>query len=402
MISTSRTYSIALLLLLTVLAPPAGVAAETPLSSEKAMGGEVRPRARDLGIQPGVLSPGPLNAITDVAGVRVGHVTIKQGSEINTGVTAILPHGGNIFQEKVPAGFAVANGFGKFAGSTQVMELGEIETPVVLTNTLSVAEGIKGVIEHTLQQPGNEDVGSVNAVVGETNDGFLNDIRRRVVRQEHVLNAIGNASAGAVTEGPVGAGAGTINFGWKGGIGTSSRRLPEQLGAYTVGVLVQTNYGGILQMDGIPVGKELNQYYLRDELDNGDADGSVILVVATDAPLSDRNLARLANRALLAIARTGSPVTNGSGDYAVAFSTAETVRRTPRRRNAVSTIEDLPNNLASPLFEASVEAAEEAVYNALVAGVTTRGYKGTIKALPLDKLADIVKRYRPEPAPGSE
>lgn len=403
MISTSRIYSIALLLsLATVLLPSAGVTAEPAMSSEKTTKAVAKPRARDLGIQPGVLSPGPLNAITDVTGVRVGHVTLKQGRDINTGVTAILPHGGNLYQEKVPAGFAVANGFGKFAGSTQIMELGEIETPIVLTNTLSVAEGMKGVIEYTLQQPGNENVRSVNAVVGETNDGFLNDIRRRVVTPENVLQAIDSAMGGMVVEGSVGAGTGTINFGWKGGIGTSSRRLPAHLGAYTVGVLVQTNYGGILQMDGVPVGRELKQYYLKDELDKGDADGSVILVVATDAPLSDRNLARLANRALMAIARTGSPVTNGSGDYAVAFSTAESVRRTPQRRSTVSVIDDLPNNNLSPLFEASMESAEEAIYNALLAAVTTNGHQGTIEALPLDKLTEMIEKFRSASKPCSQ
>ncbi len=403
MISTSRTYSIALpLSLLTAMLLSTAITAELFASPAQAANEGVKPRARDFGIQPGILSPGPQNAITDVAGVRVGHVTLEEGTDINTGVTAILPHAGNLYQDKVPAGFAMANGFGKFAGSTQIIELGEIETPVVLTNTLSVAEGMRGVIEYTLKQPGNESAGSVNAVVGETNDGFLNDIRRRVVTQEHVLKAISEARDGVVTEGAVGAGTGTINFGWKGGIGTSSRRLPAQMGAYTVGVLVQTNYGGVLQMDGIPVGKELDQYYLRDELDNGDADGSVILVVATDAPLSDRNLTRLARRALMAIARTGSPVTNGSGDYAIAFSTAESVRRTALRRNSASVIEDLPNNMLSPLFEASMEAAEEAIYNALVAGVTTHGFKGTIKALPLDRLTDIIERFRPASATGLE
>jgi len=356
-------------------------------------GSDEKPRARDLVIAPGVLSPGPLNAITDVAGIRVGHVTLKEGKAINTGVTVVIPHSGNLYQDKVPAGFSVANGYGKFAGSTQIEELGEIETPIVLTNTLSVAEGMKGVIEYTLAQPGNEDVRSVNAVVGETNDGFLNDIRRRVVTPDHVLKAIGEASAGPVVEGPVGAGTGTINFGWKGGIGTSSRQLPQKLGAYTVGVLVQTNYGGVLQMDGIPVGKELGQYYLQDAVDKGDADGSIILVVATDAPLSDRNLARLAARALSAIARTGSPATNGSGDYAVAFSTAESVRRTPKRRKSVSLISELPNNQVSPLFEAAMEASEEAIYNALVAGVTTEGFNGVIEALPLDRLSDLIQKY---------
>lgn len=392
MISTGRSYAISFLLfVLAVLFAPS----EAGAKKTAGMGMDTKDkktRARDIGITPGVLLPGVLNAITDVDGVRVGHVTLKEGTAINTGVTVVLPHGGNLYQDKVPAGFAVANGFGKFAGSTQVDELGEIETPIVLTNTLSVAEGVKGVIEYTLAQPGNQDVRSVNAIVGETNDGFLNDIRRRVVTPDHVLQAIADASIGAVEEGPVGAGTGTINFGWKGGIGTSSRKLPGKLGGYTVGVLAQTNYGGVLQMDGLPVGKELGQYYLRDELDRGDADGSVILVVATDAPLSDRNLARLASRALSAIARTGSPATNGSGDYAVAFSTAETVRRTPERRQSVSMVAEMPNNRVSPLFEASMEASEEAIYNALLAGVTTVGFRGTIEALPVEQVIKIMEK----------
>lgn len=395
MISIGRQYVIPFLLaafavLITPLAASAQGAAALADQGNK-------PRARDLGIAPGVLSPGPLNAITDVDGVRVGHVTLKQGTAVNTGVTVVLAHAGNLYQDKVPAGFAIGNGFGKFAGSTQVQELGEIETPIVLTNTLSVPEGMKGVIEYTLSQPGNEDVRSVNAVVGETNDGFLSDIRRRAVTSKHVIETINIAKGGPVEEGPVGAGTGTINFSWKGGIGTSSRRLPETLGAYTVGVLVQTNYGGVLQIDGVPVGKDLGQYYLREDLDEGDADGSIILVVATDAPLSDRNLTRLANRALFAIARTGSPATNGSGDYALAFSVAESVRRTPERRQSVSSIANLPNNLSSPLFEAAMEASEEAIYNALFAGVTTTGYKGTIEALPLDRVVEILRKYGRSP-----
>jgi D-aminopeptidase len=352
-----------------------------------------KPRARDLGIHPGILSPGPLNTITDVPGVLVGQVTLRQGKDINTGVTAVLPHGGNLYLDKVPAGFVVANGYGKFAGSTQVRELGEIETPIILTNTLSVAEGMKGVIEYTLSQAGNEDARSVNAIVGETNDGFLNDIRRRMVTPEHVIQAIESAQPGPVKEGAVGAGTGTVSFGWKGGIGTSSRRLPEALGTYTVGVLAQTNYGGILQMDGIPVGEALGQYFLRDVIDKGDADGSVILVVATDAPLSDRNLERLAARALMAVARTGSPATNGSGDYAVAFSTSTAVRRTAERRTALASVAELPNQLMSPLFQAAVEAAEESIYNALVAAETVQGFRGEIKALPLDKLRELVRRH---------
>lgn len=385
MISISRMSAISFLLSISLpFSVSQSVSAKQPETN--------KPRVRALGIQPGVLSPGPLNAITDVIGVKVGHVTLKQGTAINTGVTAIIPHSGNLYQDKVPAGFAVGNGFGKFAGSTQIRELGEIETPIVLTNTLSVAEGMRGVIEYTLSYAGNKNVGSVNAIVGETNDGFLNDIRRRVVTQEHVLQAIEKAEAGVVTEGAVGAGTGTINFGWKGGIGTSSRKLPEKLGGYTVGVLVQTNYGGVLQMDGLPVGKELGQYYLSDEVDKGDADGSIILVVATDAPLSDRNLTRLASRALSAISRTGSPATNGSGDYAVAFSTALAVRRTTERRNSVSELSELPNNLVSPLFEASMEASEEAIYNALLAAVTTVGFKGTIEALSLEGLTEIINQ----------
>jgi len=352
-----------------------------------------KPRVRDLGLHPGVLETGPLNAITDVAGVTVGHVTIIEGADVRTGVTAILPHQGNLYREKVPAGFSAANGYGKFAGTTQIIELGEIETPIVLTNTLSVATGMRGIIEWTLQQPGNEGVQSVNAIVGETNDGYLNDIRGMHVKVQHVVDAISNAQPGPVREGAVGAGTGTINFGWKGGIGTSSRVLPEHLGAYTIGVLVQTNYGGILSMDGVPVGEELGQYYLKDDLDRGDADGSVIIVVATDAPLSDRNLERLANRALIAIGRTGSPQTNGSGDYAVAFSTAESVRRTPERRRAVASITELPNGRMSPLFQAAVESAEEAIYNALLQAETMTGAGGTIEAIPIEKLKEILAKY---------
>jgi len=355
--------------------------------------GSVGLRARDLGIAPGILPTGALNAITDVAGVRVGQVTLSLGDSVRTGVTAIVPHAGNLYQEKLPAGFAVGNGYGKFAGSTQIKELGELETPIVLTNTLSVAQGMRGIIEYTLEQPGNEDVRSVNAVVGETNDGFLNDIRARIVTPEHVMEAIEKAATGPVAEGGVGAGTGTINFGWKGGIGTSSRRLPAGLGGYTVGVLVQTNYGGVLEIDGVPVGEELGQFYLRDALDRGDADGSIILVVATDAPLSDRNLARLASRALGAIARTGSPATNGSGDYAVAFSTASSVRRNPERRRGVARISDLANSNMSPLFEATLESAEESIYNALIAARTTTGFKGRIEALPLERLRKILKKY---------
>ena len=362
-------------------------------SSHAAEKESAKPRARDLGIAPGVLSPGPLNAITDIAGVRVGHVTLIEGKTVRTGVTAILPHGGNLYADKVPAGFAVGNGYGKFAGTTQIMELGEIETPIVLTNTLSVPQGMEGVIEWTLAQPGNESVRSVNAVVGETNDGYLNDIRALSVRSHHVVEAIETAQEGPVEEGAVGAGTGTINFGWKGGIGTSSRLLPEGLGGYSVGVLVQTNFGGILEIDGVPVGEELGRYYLKGALDRGDADGSIIMVVATDAPLSDRNLTRLARRALSAIARTGSPATNGSGDYAVAFSTAESVRRTPERRRNPAAIKNLPNAQMSPLFEAAMEAGQEAIYNALLRARTMTGFRGTIEELPVAEVERLLKRY---------
>jgi D-aminopeptidase len=349
-----------------------------------------RPRARDSGIAPGILPVGPLNAITDVDGVLVGQVTLSDGP-VQTGVTAVLPHAGNLFQEKVPAGVFVGNGFGKLMGSTQVRELGEIETPILLTNTLSVPEAAAGIIEWTLRQPGNENVRSVNAVVGETNDGFLNDIRARAVRPDHAIAAMEAASGGPVDEGNVGAGTGTVAFGWKGGIGTSSRVLPEALGAYTVGVLVQANYGGVLEITGVPVGRMLDRYFLRDFLDRGDADGSIMIVVATDAPLSDRNLERLASRALLAVGRTGSPITNGSGDYVIAFSTAESVRRTPVRRARLATLEELPNDRTSPLFQAVVEATEEAIYNAMFRAETLTGHRGTVEALPLDRLIEIVR-----------
>jgi D-aminopeptidase len=351
-----------------------------------------RPRAREAGITFGILSTGPLNAITDVAGVKVGQVTIVEGTSIRTGVTAILPHGGNLYQDKVPAGFAVGNAYGKFMGSTQVKELGEIETPILLTNTLNVPEAAAGTVEWTLRQPGNEQVRSVNAVVGETNDGFLNDIRARRVKPSDAIAAMEAAKTGPVQEGSVGAGTGTIAFGWKGGIGTSSRKLPANLGGWTVGVLVQTNYGGVLQVAGTPVGQKLGKYFLKDELSKASGDGSCIVVIATDAPLSDRNLERLAHRGLLGIARTGSPMTNGSGEYAIAFSTNADVRRTAERRAKPSAIVDLPNDQVSPLFEAAVEAAEEAAINSMFAATSMDGDQGHhIDALPVD---DVLKLYR--------
>lgn len=355
---------------------------------------EHRPRAREAGITFGILAPGPLNAITDVAGVKVGHVTLIEGKTIRTGVTAILPHGGNLYQDKVPAGFAVGNAYGKFMGSTQVRELGEIETPILLTNTLNVPEAAAGIIEWTLKQPGNVEVQSVNAVVGETNDGDLNDIRGRHVTPANAIAAIEAAREGPVQEGAIGAGTGTIAFDWKGGIGTSSRRLPKSLGGWTVGVLVQTNFGGVLTVAGVPVGQALGRYMLRDELSKASGDGSVIIVIATDSPLSDRNLERLARRGFSGIARTGSPMTNGSGDYAIAFSTNLDVRRTPERRGKPGSVVDLPNDYMTPLFEAAVEATEEAVINSLFAATTTEGSGRHVDALPIDQVLKLYRKSR--------
>jgi D-aminopeptidase len=354
-----------------------------------------RKRARELGIAPGILPIGKWNAITDVQGVKVGHVTLIEGEDIRTGVTAILPHDRNLFQEKVPAGIAVGNGFGKLIGSTQMEELGEIETPIVLTNTLAAPRAAEALIDWTLAQKENEDVRSVNPVVGETNDGVLNNIRKMAVTKEHVTAAIEKAFSGMVAEGNVGAGTGTLCFGWKGGIGTSSRLLPEELGGYTIGALVQTNFGGVLQMDGIPVGKELGQYYLKEYLDDASADGSIMIVLATDAPLSDRNLKRLAQRGLAGLARTGASMSNGSGDYVIAFSTAEGVRRTLERRASIWAYPEVSNNLMSPLFQAAIESTEEAIYNSLCRAETITGYRGmTVNALPLDRLEDILQNRR--------
>jgi D-aminopeptidase len=348
-----------------------------------------RVRARQLGIAPGVLPPGPLNAITDVAGVRVGQTTLIAGDSIRTGATAILPHGGNLYQSKVPAAVFVFNGFGKSAGLSQVAELGEIETPIVLTNTLSVARGMEAILDWTLAQPGNEQVMSVNAVVGETNDGYLNDIRRRALTSAQILDAIKSARAGPVEEGAVGAGTGTVAFGWKGGIGTSSRRLPALLGGFTVGVLVQSNFGGVLTVDGRRIGEELGRFYLKDELDRKSADGSIMVVAATDAPLSDRNLARLARRAVAGIARTGSSFSNGSGDYVIAFSVAAGGLRTAAKRAGVAPSAEMSNDSVSPLFQAVAEATEEAIYNSLLMATTSRsrnavtGEEVVVERLPL-------------------
>jgi D-aminopeptidase len=381
-----------------------------------AQDGTARKSARELGIVVGVLPPGPRNAITDVAGVRVGQVTITAGDSINTGVTAILPHGRNPFREKVPGAIVVGNGFGKLMGSTQVRELGEIESPILLTCTLCVARVADAALTWLLALPGNEDVRSANVVVGETNDGTLNHIRRRAVAEADVLRALATADTGAVAQGSVGAGRGTVAFGWKGGIGTSSRRLPERLGGWTVGVLVQSNYGGILQINGAPVGRELGRYYLREQLggqgrsdravepggrepggqtaeslvtaqplNRSTADGSIMIVVATDAPVDARNLERLARRALAGLARTGSSFSNGSGDYVIAFSTVPV--------SGLAQAGPLGNESMSPLFEAVIEATEEATYNSLFLATAVRGHRATVPALPLDSTLAILRRH---------
>jgi len=340
----------------------------------------VRPRAREVGIAPGILSPGKLNAITDVGGVKVGHVTLIEGTDIRTGVTAVLPHSGNLFAEKVPAAIYLGNGFGKLMGYTQVEELGNIETPILLTNTLNVGIVADGVIEYMLSLPGNGNVRSINPVVGETNDGWLNDIRSRAVRQHHVREAIEKAVAGSVAEGSVGAGTGTRCFGFKGGIGTSSRQLSKSQGGYTIGVLVQTNFGGILTINGAPVGRELAAGANSDN-----EGGSCMIVVATDVPILSRNLKRLAKRAMLGLARTGSVMSNSSGDYVIAFSTA---------KRQIESGELLSNSEMSLLFRAVVEATEEAVYNSLFKATSVVGRDNhSCEALPIDKILAICRKY---------
>jgi D-aminopeptidase len=412
-----------------------------------------RPRASDLGLKIGVLPTSPLDAITDVAGVKVGHTTINRGNEVHTGVTAVLPHSGNLYREKVPGAVFVGNGFGKLTGSTQVEELGEIETPILLTSTLSVPRVADALISYMLALPGNEQVLSINPIVGETNDGYLSDIRGRHITADDVVAAIKNAKDGPVEEGAVGAATGTVAFGWKGGIGTASRRLPSRsrgIGGYTVGVLVQTNFGGVLTIAGTPVGQELGQYYLREELqnqvptgrdrpppsefqqphtesdyanfkggsaspktirsqqqENGNdgADGSVMAIVATDAPLDARSLKRLAARALLGVARTGSAASNGSGDYAIAFSTAPQMRIRGDDKALTRHVDPpavlrpalqtglLTNDAVSPLFLAAIEATEEAVYNSLFRATTTTGQGHTVQALPIEKTKEILKKH---------
>jgi D-aminopeptidase len=356
-----------------------------------------RVRARDLGVKPGVFAPGPLNAITDVAGVKVGQATITSGDSIHTGITAILPHGGNLFFDRVPAAVHVGNAFGKLVGSTQVEELGELETPILLTCTLCVWRAADGLVAELLAMPGMERVRSINPVVGETNDGGLSDIRSRPVTRADVHAALANATSGPVAEGSVGAGAGTVAFGWKGGIGTSSRLLPKSLGGHTVGVLVQTNFGGVLQVLGAPVAKALGRYDYQSAVGSSHGDGSCMIVVATDAPISERNLRRLAARAMMGLARTGSSFSNGSGDFAIAFSTAPQVRRSlanPRSGTAsLRQSAELGNDDVSPLFEAVIEATEEAIYNSLFMAtpVTYRGR--TVDAIPLDKVRAILDEY---------
>ncbi|MDD2288964.1 MAG: P1 family peptidase [Bacteroidales bacterium] len=379
------------------------------------------PRMRDYGIRTGVMQPGPLNAITDVKGVSVGHVTLVEGDSIRTGVTAIIPHPGNIFREKVPAAFWAGNGYGKLAGSTQIKELGNIETPVILTNTLSVSAGIDGLVTYTLQQPGNGDVQSVNAVVGETNDGGLNDIRGRHVKPEHVLKALKNAVSGPVAEGNVGAGTGTVCFGFKGGIGTASRILPKSLGGYTVGVLVQTNFGGVLQIAGVNVGERLGRYSYKNQIEDQSGrtrpgqsapeqqtihqkkaqvtdsapDGSCMIVIITDAPMNERNLERMAKRGMMGLARTGGIASNGSGDYVLALSVApeNLIKEYASATQPYSPTWSptyLHNNECSPLFLAAIEAVEEAILNALFAAETMTGKDGyTVEALPVEKVVKL-------------
>ncbi|KOF01524.1 D-aminopeptidase [Roseivirga seohaensis subsp. aquiponti] len=349
-------------------------------------------RARDYGIEIGVMASGNLNAITDVPGVKVGHQTLIKGDSVRTGVTAILPHSGNIFQNKVPAAIYIGNGFGKLAGISQVQELGNLETPIILTNTLSVPMGIQGTVKYALALEGNENVQSVNAIVGETNDGYLNDIRGMHVSENDVIAAIENAKTGIVPEGNVGAGTGTVAFGFKGGIGTSSRKLPESLGGYTVGVLVQTNFGGVLTINGAPVGKELEQYPFSSAIKK--SDGSCMIVVLTDAPLDARQLERVAKRAMMGLAKTGGIASNGSGDYVIAASTAESMRIPYQTREKFDTGDVLRNDHMSSIFMATIEATEEAIINSLFMAETSKGKGGhTIQQLPMEKVIPILQKY---------
>jgi len=362
---------------------------------------QTRPRAREAGVKVGVLPTGALNAITDVPGVLVGHTTLIRGDNIRTGVTAVLPHNGNLFREKVPGAVFIGNGFGKLAGSTQVNELGEIETPILLTSTLAVPRVADYLIDYMLALPGNEQVQSINPLVAETNDGYLNDIRGRHISREDVFVAIKGAKGGAIEEGSVGAGTGTVAFGFKGGIGTASRKLPARFGGFTVGVLVQSNFGGVLTVNGAPVGQELGRYYLKDELNPtatqpSTPDGSIIMVLATDAPLDARNLRRLASRAMIGMGRTGGSASNGSGDYVIAFSTAPEARiRLTNQRDSSATrdLKIVTNDAMSPLFLAVIEATEEAIYNSLFRATTISGRGRTVEALPMDRTLEILRKH---------
>lgn len=369
----------------------------TVVVTHRAGAQERRARARALGVAPGIFRPGANDAITDVAGVRVGHATVVDGDSVHTGVTTILPHGGNLFFDRVPAAVHVGNAFGKLVGATQVEELGELETPILLTCTLCVWRAADALVAQLLAQPGMERVGSINPVVGETNDGQLNAIRSRPITPDVVRAALADAKGGPVAEGSVGAGAGTVAFEWKGGIGTASRVLPRSLGGWTVGVLVQSNFGGVLQVLGAPVGRELGRYAFRNDVERERGDGSVMIVVATDAPLSDRNLRRLAARAIMGLARTGSSASNGSGDYVIAFSTAEEVRRriAPASDSAsrLRTTRELANDDVSALFQGVVEATEEAIYNSLFMATTVTSRGRTVEAIPLDRVRAVLAKY---------
>jgi D-aminopeptidase len=393
-VKLKQTIALALLFIM-----HASIFAQTNMPENK------RPRVREAGLKIGILPTGALNSITDVAGVRVGHTTIMRGENIRTGVTAVLPHGGNLFAEKVPGAVFVGNGFGKLAGSTQVNELGEIETPILLTSTLSVPRTADFLLDYMLALPGNESVQSINPLVAETNDGFLNDIRGRFIAKDDVSAALKNAQSERVEEGSIGAGTGTVAFGWKGGIGTASRRLPAALGGYTIGVLVQTNFGGVLSIDGAPVGLELGKYFLKETLEkeqkpvsqkkadlNDSADGSIIIVIATDAPVDARQLNRMAARSMSGLARTGSAMTSGSGDYAIAFSAAPDARI--KAGENLRTVKSLSNDAMSPLFLAVIEATEEAIYNSLFRAVTVKGKENrTVEALPVDETLKILRKY---------
>jgi D-aminopeptidase len=397
----ARILCLALMISAVVFSIEMRMERQTAVSAARSSGQDVRapgrPRAREAGVIVGVLKTGQLNGITDVAGVAVGHTTLIRGDNVRTGVTAILPHGGNLFREKVPGAVFIGNAFGKLAGSTQVNELGEIETPIMLTSTLNVPRVADATIDYMLALPGNEEVQSINPLVGETNDGYLNDIRGRYVGRDEVSAAIKSARGDAVEEGAVGGGTGTVAFGFKGGIGTSSRKLPASLGGYTVGVLVQTNFGGILTINGAPVGRELGKYYLKDELSSLDnnADGSIMIVIATDAPLDHRNLQRLAARSMMGLARTGAAGSNGSGDYAISFSTAPEVRikNSANPRNQRLSVTLLSNEAMSPLFLAVIEATEEAIYNSLFRATTITGRGHTVEALPIARTLEILRKH---------